>query len=305
MILLQQMVVLFIMMLVGFICRKRGMLSDEANKKISGLVVNVANPALILSAAISDHEGVSGKELLQTVILAVVVFAVLICLAHVIPKLLKTPGKDEGIYRVMMVFSNIGFMGFPILAAVYGSESLLYGSVFLIPYNILIYTYGIQTMKPKGKEKEPFRVSSIFNIGVIACILTVILYFLRLPIPDFVETAVLNLSNLTAPLSMIVIGDSLTKMNIKSLFLDRRMLLFSGIKLLLIPVCATFLIKGIGLSPMLTGVCMIMLATPVGSMTAMLAQQCDGDYELASRGVALTTILTVITIPLVSIITGA
>ena len=101
---------------------------------------------------------------------------------------------------------------------------------------------------------------------------------------------------------MIVIGDAMSQMKIKELITDKKLMLFTGIKLLVIPIAGLFFIKHLNLSPMLTGVCMVMLSTPVGSMTAMLAQQYDGNYELASKGVAVTTLLSVITMPIVSMI---
>ena len=122
--------------------------------------------------------------------------------------------------------------------------------------------------------------------------------------PSVLEDVADTLGSLTAPLSMIVIGDAMSQMKLKELLRDKKLMIFSGIKLLMIPIVMLIFVKMLDLSPMLTGVCMVMLATPVGSMTAMLAQQYDANYELASKGVALTTLLSVITMPIVSMIHG-
>ena len=119
-------------------------------------------------------------------------------------------------------------------------------------------------------------------------------------IPAFLQAAVTHLSNLTAPLSMMIIGASLAVMDVKRLFTDGKLLAFSVIKLLLVPIAGLFIIARFVENPVILGVCMVMLATPVGSMNAMLAQQYDGDYETASKGVALTTILSVATMPLIA-----
>lgn len=303
MILLKQMSILFILMLIGFCCRKRGIFNDEANKRISSLVVNVANPALILSSGINKESAIRGMEFVKTFALAWLVFGVVMLIAPLVPKLLRAKKEEHGIYKAMMVFSNIGFMGFPVIQAVYGSEALLYAALFLIPFNVLIYTYGIGILGKKG-EKQKFEIRKVFNIGVIACILTLIIYLVGIPVPSVIESAVNSVSNLTAPLSMMVIGDSLAKINLKKLFMNGRMLCFSLIKLILVPLVGVSVLKLVGLEPMLLGVCLIMLSTPVGSMTAMLAQEYDGDYELASQGVTITTILAVATMPLVSILLG-
>ncbi len=307
MILLQQMMVLFLIMMVGYLCRRIGLFSADASKMLSGIVVNVANPALILSSVVNKESAIEGKELVMTMGLAIGTYVVLLVLAEIVPRVLRAGKRDYGVYKVMTVFSNIGFMGFPLLTAMYGSESLLYASLFLIPYNVLIYTYGVGALtKEEGAKKENKTIpwKKIFNIGVIACIITIILYITRIRVPQVVEDVVNTLGNLTAPLSMMVIGDAMSQMKIKELLKDKRLMIFTAVKLLLIPIAGLFVIKQMGFTPMLNGVFLVMLSTPVGSMTAMLAQQYDGNYELASKGVALTTLLSVVTMPIVSMIMG-
>ncbi len=310
MLLLQQMIVLFILMGIGYFCNRKDIITEEVSKKLSAIVVNIANPALILTGSMGE-ERIQGKELLLTAVIMLIMYGALLLLAFFLPVLLRVEKKSRGTYQAMTVFSNIGFMGFPVIAALYGNGALLYAALFMIPYNILIYTYGISAMT--GKEKETSReknlsqkkassIGRIFNIGVIACILTILIYLFGIPVPAFVKTTVTHLSNLTAPLSMMVIGASLADIDLKKLFTDGKLLVFSAIKLVLIPVIGVLLIRQFVDNQVLCGVCMVMLATPVGSMTAMLAQQYDGDYEMASRGVALTTILSVATMPLVSAI---
>jgi len=305
MLLLEQMIILFLLMAVGFYCYKKGIITDETSKKISAIVVNIANPAMILTGCMSD-EKIEGRELLMVAVIVVSIYVVLMLLATCMPHLLKVEKESRGTYRNMTIFSNIGFMGFPVIAALYGSGALLYASLFTIPFNVLIYTYGIAVMLPESeqKEKQKMPLSRIFNVGVIACIITMIVYLLKIPVPAFIKSTTTHLSNLTAPLSMMVIGASMATMDLKKMFTDVKLLIFSVIKLLVIPLVGVLIIRQFVDNSVICGVCMIMLATPVGSMTAMLAQQYDGDYEMASRGVALTTVLSVVTMPLVSMILG-
>lgn len=300
---LQQMIVLFLIMLVGFIAYKKDYINDNASKKLSSIVVNIANPALILSSILSMDHTVTGKDLMITVVIAAALFAGLLLISIFIPALFRVDRQSYGAYRVMTVFSNIGFMGFPIISSVFGSSALLYATLFLIPYNVLIYTYGIHTMKAnKEGEKEKLNLGQIFNIGVIACVLAIILFACQVKLPDFLASGITMLSNLTAPLSMMVIGASMAVIDFKNLLSDYKLLLFSLFKLLLLPILGTLLVKQFVSNEVICGVTMVMLATPVGSMTAMLAQEYDGDYELASKGVMLTTLLSVVTIPIVSAI---
>lgn len=311
MLLLGQMAVLFLMMGIGYLCYQKNIITDEVSKKLSAIVVNIANPALVLTGCLGE-EKIQGKELLTTVIIIMAVYLALLLIAQVLPMLLRVEKRSRGTYRAMTVFSNIGFMGFPVVAALYGNGAILYAALFTIPYNVLIYTYGISAMSAgdkRGHEKGTgensgisFLLGRILNVGVIACIVTMIIYFFRIPVPKVAADTITHLSNLTAPLSMMVIGASLATIDLKKLFMDVRLLFFSAIKLLVIPIVGMLVIRQFVDNEIICGVCLVMLATPVGSMTAMLAQQYDGDYEMASKGVALTTILSVATIPLVSML---
>ena len=382
MVMLQQMIVMFLMMAVGYLCYRRQILTEEVSRKVSAIVVNVANPCMILSSALTDQQ-MQGKELVQTLAIVVMMYAFLLLVAQLLPGILHIQKESRGAYAAMTVFANIGFMGFPVLAAMYGNGALLYGAVFQIPFNILIYTYGVAVLtrkpgacvkteqdvnaevdvktepnvnaevdvkaEPDGKAESNVNaevdvkaesngktgkrqdtqgitaavngkseniengneqqgklqgtveiVKKIFNIGVIACIAAMLLYFLQAPVPSFLQAFITNLGNLTAPLSMMIIGASLAQMPLKELFLDKKLLLFSLVKLLLLPAVWMIMVNRVAEQEILRGVCLVMMATPAGSMTAMLAQQYGGDYETASRGVALTTVLSVITMPLLA-----
>lgn len=301
MIVLQQMIVLFIIMMIGFWLNKKDIINDEVSKKLSYIVVNIANPAMILSSVLGDNSGIEKSDLLITLSVAVVMFAILIILSILIPKILRVDKKSFGAYQVMTVFSNIGFMGFPILSSLYGPNSLLYASLFLLIYNILMYTFGIQIFK-KSNIKVNFgqQIKQILNIGVITCMIAIVVYLCKITFPIWITKSVNMLSNLTAPLSMMVIGASMVTIDFKIMFKDIRLILFSIIKLLVIPVLGTLLVKQFVSNQVICGVTMIMLSVPVGSMTSMLAQQYDGDYELTSKGVVFTTVLSVISVPIVA-----
>ena len=376
MVMLQQMIVMFLMMAVGYLCYRRQILTEEVSRKVSAIVVNVANPCMILSSALTDQQ-MQGKELVQTLAIVVMMYVFLLVMAQLLPRILCIQKESRGAYAAMTVFANIGFMGFPVLAAMYSNGALLYGAVFQIPFNILIYTYGVAVLtrkqgacaksevdvkaepdvksevdvkaesdvksevdvkaesdvkaEPNGKtgERQDAQgitaavngkseniengseqqgklqgtveiVKKIFNIGVIACIAAMLLYFLQTPVPSFLQAFITNLGNLTAPLSMMIIGASLAQMPLKELFLDKKLLLFSLVKLLLLPAVWMIMVNRVAEQEILRGVCLVMMATPAGSMTAMLAQQYGGDCETASRGVALTTVLSVITMPLLA-----
>ena len=314
MLLLEQMLVLFLIICVGYYCYKKGIITEEVNGKLSAIVVNIANPALILSGGMVE-ERIQGKELLLMAVLTVAVYLSLILLGAFLPQLLGVEKESRGAYRAMTVFGNIGFMGFPIISAVYGQGALLYATPFIIALNVLIYTYGISVMRVKsarknveeapsgGKRSEMMdMIKKIFNVGVIASIITFAIYLSGIRVPAFVEKTASMLGGMTAPVSMMIIGASLAATDLKSLFLDRKMILFVLFRLLAVPIVGMALICHFVDNETIRGVCLVMLAAPVASMTTMLARQYDGNYELTAKGVALSTVLSVITMPLVQLI---
>ncbi len=302
MVLVQQMTVLFILMGLGFFCGKKGFITDDFAKNISWLVVHVATPALILSAGMNEESTVRGKSLAFGLLVAFLVYLFLIAMSFVILPLVRVPKEDKNVYRVMAIFSNIGFMGLPIISAAYGEEAVLYGALFQFPYNFLMYSYGIAAMKGENPFKNLESLKRVFNVGVIASLLAIVIYVSGIHMPSPISISAKHLSNLAAPLSMMVIGQSMIHLKPRELFGDIRLLSFSLIKLIAIPIIGIFILKLFIQDPMILNVCYIMLATPIGSMTAMVAQQYGGNYSLASKGVALSTVISVFTIPLVALL---
>ena len=149
-----------------------------------------------------------------------------------------------------------------------------------------------------------FQVGSIINVGTISCIISLWVSFARPVFPMFISSALDYLGALPTSLSMIVIGASLTEIPLKELFTDKRLLAFSALKLLVIPIAGLMAVKPFVREQDLLAVVMVMLATPVASMVVMIAQQHDADYRTAAKGLSLTTLLSVLTIPLVSLIMG-
>ena len=192
MLLLEQMVVLFILMGIGFFCYKKQIITDEVSRKLSAIVVNIANPALILTGCMGE-EKMKGEELALTCIIMLAMYGALLVLAELLPRLLRIEKKSRGTYKAMTVFSNIGFMGFPVIAALYGNGALLYAALFTIPYNVLIYTYGVSAMSTEEGNKDKRNALNwgrILNVGVIACMIAIIVYLFGISVPSFVKNTV-------------------------------------------------------------------------------------------------------------------
>lgn len=303
MILLRQMIILFALMVVGYLCRRYKVLSQEGLGPLSMLVTQIGNPALILSASIENPINVSAIYLLKTVGFCFLIYGLLIAISKIVVSFFHEEKAKKNIYLLMLVFSNIGFMGIPLVKMVYGPKEFFYITVFQIPYDILIYTYGVGLISSgknhlSGKEL----LKSLVNPGSVAAVGAMFIYMFPVHFSTIISEPLGMLGNLAAPLSMIVIGASFFNINIKEIFTNWKLIIFSGIKLLVMPFVLIFGLKLLGISLEMQHVCLIVFATPIGSMVVMFAEQFKTEHKLATEAVAFTTLLSVVTIPLLQFI---
>ena len=302
-IVLQQMVVLFSIMMVGYFCYKKEWLNKSAYATISKIVINIMNPMLVINGVINKEIHVGSESILSNLFLMLLYFALLTVLSFVLVKVLKIEQKVESLYRLMLIFSNVGFIGIPIITSVYGQESMIYITFYILGYNFFLYTYGLYLASLSGKNKisgkESFK--KMLNPGVVSCIVAIIIFAFKIQLPAPVETLAAYLGEPVIPMSMILIGASMAQQNFKQLFTDVKMYLFLAIRLLVIPIAAALIIRNFAFLPEIAGVFIFMLAMPVGSIVVLLATEQGADETCCTRGSVLSTLFSVITIPIVAL----
>ena len=300
------MVVLFLIMICGVIAYKIKTIDDDASKKLSALILNFTNPAMILSSVLAEERVGSLSTIGFIALIAISCYGFGIVFGFIMPKLLKAPKKEHIFYNAMTVFSNYGYMGIPIVAAIYGSEYILYCSVFVFFNNIMVYTYGIFIFgKAAGQKDQAVDFKSMFiNPGIIASALALIIFVTGIRFPSFCEKTASMMGNMTGPLSMMVIGVSLAKTKFDKIFLSIRLWIFSIMRLVIIPVALSFLYRLFVNDVHVFSILIVMLSMPVGSITIIYANKYGIESSLVSGGLLLTTILSVLTVPLVIFLTG-
>ena len=277
---LAQTVVFLILMLVGIYARKKGIFTKEVESNISALVVSIAYPVLILSSVTGTGPHISTYDLLQAVFAVVILLAITVAVAFVVPCVLGFKKEQRGIVNLMVVFTNIGFMG-----------------VFLIPFNLLFYSYAMKMIR--GKDSKPFRARDLLNAGMVACVLAIVIYLANIQLPYIITTSITMLGNVTAPLAMMLLGSFLLDIDWKKTFLNGRILAFTAVKMVVVPVAVTYLISLFVSNTYVLAVCMAALATPSGNVLPLLAQLYNKEaYPTALAGIAMTTVVSVVTMPL-------
>ena len=300
MLIINKMLIFLILMLIGLLLVKVKILDERTTRKLSTLVLYVANPALIINSSQSE-QAIQGSDLLTAVLVTIIFYAVLIAVAAVLPKIMRVDRSLTSAYTMMTVFTNIGFMGIPLVSEIFGTSGLLYVSIFILIFNILIYTYGVMILQrgTNSNARKRFSLRKFINPGVISSVIAVTFYLLRIRLPEILTAPMDYLSNLTAPLGMMVIGATLANIDVRSFFTDVKLWIFSAIRLMILPILGGFALKFFLGSGELLNVCIVMLSMPVASMSVMVAQQYGGEDTLLSKGVALTTLLCIGTIPVV------
>ena len=295
-----QMLIFFALIMVGVACSKKKLVSEENAHGISKLIVNIFNPAIIFSSVLGNSQNKEGNFIFLIVVIAGVMFSTFIIIGGIGSRFF-TKDKDEiKVYKLMTVFSNVGFIGIPLVDSLYGSSAVFYVAIFILIYNILIYTYGISVLQGETGKKISFSsLKNVLNMGTLACCITLLVFCFNIPIHPVVQTTVTYLGNVATPLSMMSIGFSLGRANIFSIFNDKRLYLFTFIKLIIIPAIGVLILRRLNLPVQVLGVSAVMLSMPIGNLPVMLANQYGINSEICAKGIIITTLFSVITVPLI------
>ena len=298
MVVFQTMLKLFLLLILGFVLFKCHIFDEYTNKKISALIVNVASPMLIISS-IAGVEG-SNKSIVFLMIGAgILMYIGFIILGKIINRIFPFPKKDWPVYECMVVFANTGFMGYPVLLDVFGQEAVFYASLVHMAFNFFVYTYAIMCLT-KGDDSEfKLNFKQLLTPGIILIFVGIFIYLFDIQLPSVLMDTINSVGSLTAPLSMMMIGSSLAVYPIKDSFTDWRSYVFAFVRLMIVPFVTMIMCRLLHIDAYYANITIITNAMPVGSMVLMLATQYNANVKIVTRNIVVSTLLSVITIPIV------
>lgn len=298
MVVFQTMLKLFLLLVLGFVLFKCHIFDEYTNKKISALIVNVASPMLIISS-IAGVEG-SNKSIVFLMIGAgILMYIGFIILGKIINRIFPFPKKDWPVYECMVVFANTGFMGYPVLLDVFGQEAVFYASLIHMAFNFFVYTYAIMCLT-KGDDSEfKLNFKQLLTPGIILIFVGIFIYLFDIQLPSVLMDTINSVGSLTAPLSMMMIGSSLAVYPIKDSFTDWRSYVFAFVRLMIVPFVTMIMCRLLHIDAYYANIIIITNAMPVGSMVLMLATQYNANVKIVTRNIVVSTLLSVITIPIV------
>ncbi|MDO5708294.1 MAG: AEC family transporter [Andreesenia angusta] len=298
--LLTQCLSLFILIGIGYLIRKKNIIGDREVAGLTNIVVLISMPASIISSM--NIEFSRSKLFYAGIVLIISLIGYLLkyLISILFNRLFEKNNTKRSIFSMMILFSNCGFMGIPVAGALFGQEGLFYTAIVNICFNIVTWTLGIKLISEGANRGHKVSIRELIrNPGIISVLIGFSIFLIQIEFPKFIEIPLDILASTTTPLAMFSIGAFLTSTDIRSVFRDYKLIVNIIIRLIIFPIISIFILKPLGLNQNIVGVLILLEAMPVATTVAIFARQFDSDYELASKGVFLSTLVSLITIPIV------
>lgn len=294
--LLTKMALFVIVILIGMVGARKQILTKDFNRGLSWLIVNIFIVAAIINSVVSmDASELTMGELGMILLISSVTYVVLYLLGALTVRLPRVDeGKAPQLELLMSAINNL-FVTLPVVETVYGSKGAFIIALGCIPFNLLLFTYGIARLRGKGGK---FHLRDILSTPLIATLAAVILFALRIPVPTPVRSILSSLAAATVPMSMLLVGSSLGNVDLRKALRDRSMLLLTAERFILAPLVVFLLMKLICSDEVLAGAMVLTAATPSAILVTALSLQAGRSGEYSSEGITVTTLLSMITMPL-------
>ncbi|MCR4955859.1 MAG: AEC family transporter [Lachnospiraceae bacterium] len=299
------MVKLFTAMIVGIFVGKKDIIDAETSKRISKLIVDIANPALII-ASVTSIQGADVKSVLSALIFGLIIYAILPFVAFGYAKGIKAPKNLTGTFMLTVLLCNNSFMGFPVVQALLGDKAIFYDVVIHFGFNILFYTVGINLVKRDAADgkQEKWNPLSLINTGTVATLTVLIVFLSGANVPEIVTEPLSFVGNLSMPMSMIIIGANISRHSLKDILKDKKVYLTAVMRLVIVPFLIWLAASTFVGDVFVVRVATLTFAMPVAAIVAMSTAPYEEQGEVASVAVAFTTLCSLITIPMWAMFLG-
>ncbi len=294
-----QVFVMFLLILTGFVAVKASAVPAKARSSLSDLLVNIVLPAMIINSYVIDFDPSILPNLLRTLTASIVAQVIVLLLSVLI--CIKIKNEDMPLMRIAMAFGNAGYMGFPLIRALFGSEGILYASIFLTVFNLLLWTIGVHSVeREKGSGGLSIVIEVVKNPVVIAVVIGVVIYFARIPVPDLILQPIQLLGNMNTPLSMFITGMIMAGGGILKTLRDMRLWECISVRLILSPLLALLLCRLMGIGGMVGAVVILLSGCPSASVVSVFAVKYHYDESLGAGLVVISTLLSILTLPVLA-----
>lgn len=299
-IIVHQMFQFFLLISLGCILYKAKVINQAFNASLSRLLLNCGLPATILSSVLASDTQRDMHLILEAFLVSIALYLFLPLFSFLLVKLMRIPEGEQGVYMMMTTFGNVGFMGIPVVDALFGTEYVFYAAILNIIFNITSFTVGILQVNYRAGNGTTgsFQWKSLLSPGITLSVFSIIVYIYNLHFPQDIEHVIDMLGGLTTPLAMILVGSTLATMPVRDLFREKRTYLFLVIRLLVLPLILWAGMKLLVPDTLVLNIYTVLMLMPIANNTVMFATLYGRDEKLAARTVFLSTFMSMITVPL-------
>ncbi|MDD4200833.1 MAG: AEC family transporter [Eubacteriales bacterium] len=298
-IVISEMLQLFLILALGYISAKTKVVNEKFGIQLSSFIILITMPCMIIASVAAIPGDTEKNDILPMFIISVLFFVLMPFISWLITRILHVKKEESHLYIYMTIFSNVGFMGYPLIASIFGEGAILYASIFNLIAIITNFTLGIILMS-KGGEKNTLNLKNLLSPGIIASLFALTIFIANIRLPDMLNNTLKTIGETTTPLAMIVIGIELSNISIKSVFSELKLYPYAVIRQVLLPAAAWLILKNVISSQYILGIVIIIIAMPVTTSAVLFANKYENNVQLATKGIFITTLLSVVTIPLIA-----
>lgn len=296
---LKQVIVIFILMLVGFFCKKVNFIHDITAKDLTNLLLYMVSPCLIINSFLTSFSKSKFKILISALFASVVIFAVSIIISNIVFKKEKD-FQQKAVLKYGTVYSNAGFMGIPLVQVFLGSKGVFFSVPFLVIYNLFMWSHGLGLFIKKHHLCFMKQIKSlILNPNIIAAILGILIYMLQIKFVSIIKEPLTYLANINTPLSMLIIGSNLSELSLKEVFNDKKCWQSTFLKNIFIPIVSMIILMFFHFDKIAYMSLIIMISCPIAGVVVLFSILNQFDTKFPIKLMCHSTIMSAVSIPLI------
>lgn len=298
------MMTLFAIMIVGYVAGRLGYLGGEFDKKLSSLVINFTCPALILSSAMTGE--LPDRQLILPLLgISLLTYIILSGVALWLPHFLTRKKEDEGVVGFALMFGNVGFMGYPVVASIFDHQAVFYAAVLNVVNTFAVFTIGTILINGDLGEGKHFQKKVLYSTPMLSAYMAMLIVAFGIDhVPGIISQPLTMIGNITVPAALLIIGSSMSQLSARTMLGDLTVYATTIFRLLLIPVGFYFFCKAVGFNSYVVNINTVVIAMPVATYGTILCLKYNRDTTLITEVTLITTLLSMITIPLLTILLG-
>ena len=297
---LEVMVVLFIIVILGYAACKLGYMGDKFDKKLSSIVVDITCPLLVLSS-VMGNELPDRTLILPLLGIGFLTYIILMVFGFWVPRLISKNHDDQGMIGFALMFANVGFIGYPIVASIFGSKAVFYAALLNMPNTFFIFTAGVMLIKGEYSLHQ-FNPKVLVSPAMTGAFLSAAIVALGLHTPSIIARPVTMVGNITVPAALMITGSSMARLPLREIIGSAKVYVASLVRLVVVPLSLYFLFKVCGAPDLINDINTVVIAMPVASFGTMFCMKYNRDPALITEITFITTIGSIFTIPLITML---